>query len=96
MHGDTKKKRLVGLLYHFVTKVFFSGGHLIISEIVELNNWWSTGATVSNAVHERGLSSKTLVDCYNFHGDICTQYFLDHPVNTIANLVPYMKLTAEK
>ena len=35
---------------------------------------------VSVAVHETGHSQTTIVDWYNFHRDVCAQYFLDHPV----------------
>lgn len=31
-------------------------------------------------MHETGHSSRTVVDWYNFHRDVCAQYFIDHPV----------------
>ena len=31
------------------------------------------------AMHETGHGEHTIVDWYNFHRDVCAQYFLDHP-----------------
>ncbi len=59
---------------------FFKGSHLKLNEILELSYWWANGASVTRAMHETGHSSRTVVDWYNFHRDVCAQYFLDHPV----------------
>ena len=59
---------------------FYAGSHLEFTEALELTYWWSRGATISNAVQETGQSHTTVVDWYNFHRDVCTQYFIDHPV----------------
>ena len=32
------------------------------------------------AMHETGHSTNTVVDWYNFHRDVCAQYFIDHPL----------------
>ena len=32
------------------------------------------------AMHETGHSTNTIVDWYNFHRDVCAQYFIDHPL----------------
>ena len=59
---------------------FFSGSHLSLNEIVELTYWWARGSTITTAIHETGHSSKTVVDWFNFHRDVCAQHFIDHPV----------------
>ncbi len=47
---------------------------------MEVSYWWACEASVSMAVQQTGHSTKTIVDWYNFHRDICAQWFLDHPV----------------
>ena len=32
------------------------------------------------AMHKTGHSTNTIVDWYNFHRDVCAQYFIDHPL----------------
>ena len=59
---------------------FFSNSHLKLTDLVAITYWWSRGVNVSVAVHETGHSQTTIVDWYNFHRDVCAQYFLDHPV----------------
>ncbi len=56
---------------------FFSGSHLKLNEIVEVSYLWACEDSVSMAVQQTGHS---IVDWYNFHRDICAQWFLDHPV----------------
>ena len=53
---------------------FFSGSHLTLGDIVELTYLWCKGTTISNTVHETGHSSRTIVDWFNFHQDVCAQY----------------------
>ncbi len=55
---------------------FFSGSHLKLNEIVEVSYWWACEASVYMAVQQTGHSTKTIVDWYNFHRDICAQWFL--------------------
>lgn len=59
---------------------FFSGSHLKLTEIIEISYWWSKNEPVSRVVQETGHTQKTIIDWFNFHRDICTQYFLDHPI----------------
>ena len=59
---------------------FFAGSHLKLDEILAITYWWARGSTVSRAMHETGHSSRTIVDWYNFHRDVCAQYLIDHPV----------------
>ena len=59
---------------------FFSGSHLKLNEILSITYWWSRKTTVNTVIHETGHSSKSIVDWYNFHRDVCAQYFIDHPV----------------
>ncbi len=66
--------------FHERWEFFFSGSHLKLNEIVEVSYWWACEASVSMAVQQTGHSTKTIVDWYNFHRDICAQWFLDHPV----------------
>lgn len=63
-----------------VSYSFFSGSHLALNEIVDLTYWWSRRTPVGTAILETGHSSRTVVDWYNFHRDVCAQYFIDHPV----------------
>ena len=35
---------------------------------------------MTNVAHQNGHSSKTVVDWYNFHRDVCSHYFLDLPI----------------
>ena len=59
---------------------FFAGSHLALNEIVDLTYWWSRRTPVGTATLETGHSSRTVVDWYNFHRDVCAQYFIDHPL----------------
>ena len=59
---------------------FFSNSHLKLTDLVAITYWWSRGVNVGVAVHETGHSQTTITDWYNFHRDVCAQYFLDHPV----------------
>ncbi len=35
---------------------------------------------MGDVMWKTGHSSNTIVDWYNFHRDVCMQYFFDHPV----------------
>ena len=59
---------------------FFSGSHLNLNEIVEISYWWARGMNVTNVMHETGHTKQTIVDWFNFHRDVCAQYFIDNPV----------------
>ncbi len=59
---------------------FYAGSHLKVDDILAVTYWWATGQPVGNAMRETGHSSNTIVDWYNFHRDVCMQYFIDHPV----------------
>ena len=61
-------------------KSFFSGSHLKFEEILALTYWWSQEVPVKMAMHETGHASQTVVDWFNFHRDVCAQYFIDNPV----------------
>ena len=78
MHGDAHE-RDAKLLYQLEMIVFLLE---VISNLMKLlhSTRWSRGSTVSNTMHETGHSSTTVVDWYNFHRDVCAQYFIDHPV----------------
>ena len=54
--------------------------HLSLTECLALTYWWSRELPVTMAMHETGHSTDTIVDWYNFHCDVCAQYFIDHPV----------------
>lgn len=58
---------------------FYSGSHLRVDEILPITYWWATEQTVGNAMRETCLSNNTIEDWYNFHRDVCVQYFQDHP-----------------
>ena len=58
---------------------FFAGSHLKVDDILAITYWWARGVPVSVTLHETGHSPNTVVDWYNFHRDVCTQYFVDHP-----------------
>ena len=59
---------------------FFTDCRLKLHEIVEVSYWWASETSVSKTIQQTGRSSRTIVDCYNYHRDVCTQWFLDHPV----------------
>ena len=59
---------------------FFSGSHLKISQILEIIYWWSRNSTVDQVFQETGITKVTIVDWFNFIRDVCTQFFLDHPI----------------
>ena len=59
---------------------FFTGCLLKLHEIVEISYWWANETSVSKTIQQTGHSCRTIVDCYNYHRDVCTQWFLDHPV----------------
>ena len=65
------------VLYNMTEK---SGNHLKLNEILSITYWWSRKTTVNTVIHETGHSSKSIVDWYNLHRDVCAQYFIDHPV----------------
>lgn len=67
-------------VYSMRNDSFFTGSHLKVQEIVELSYWWARGTTVANTIHETGHSPNTVVDWFNFHRDVCAQFFIDHPV----------------
>ena len=35
---------------------------------------------VTSVLHETGHTKLTIVDWFNFHRDVCAQYFIDNPV----------------
>ena len=35
---------------------------------------------VTNVIHETGHAKQTIVDWFNFHRDVCAQYFIDNPM----------------
>ena len=57
---------------------FFSGSHLKLNEIVEISYWWARGMNVTNVMHKTGHTTQTIVDWFNFHRDVCAQYFIDN------------------
>ena len=58
---------------------FFTGSHLKLHEIVEISYWWASETSVSKTIQQTG-HSLTIADWYNFHRDVCAQWFLDHSV----------------
>ena len=59
---------------------FHAGSHIKVDEILAITYWWSRGVPVSVAMHEAGHSPNIIVDWYNFHRDVCAQYFIDHSI----------------
>ena len=47
---------------------------------MEISDWWASETSVSKTIQQTGHSARTIVDCYNYHRDVCTQWFLDNPV----------------
>ena len=62
---------------------FFTGSHLKLHEIVEISYWWASETSVSKTIQQTGHSSRTIVDWYIFHRDVCAQWFLDDPVQAV-------------
>uniref|UniRef100_A0A1X7UUC0 Uncharacterized protein n=1 Tax=Amphimedon queenslandica TaxID=400682 RepID=A0A1X7UUC0_AMPQE len=58
---------------------FFSRSHMKLNEIVDIIYWWSVKATIHVTMHKTGQHEHTIVDCFNFIRDVCTQNFIDHP-----------------
>ena len=63
-----------------IERSFFSGSHLKISQILEIIFWWSRNSTVDKVFQETGITKVTIVDWFNFIRDVCTQFFLDYPI----------------
>ena len=59
---------------------YFSMSRLPLRTILKLMYRWSVKDQVSKSVKECGVSQRVVVDWYNFCRDVCSQYFLDHPV----------------
>ena len=59
---------------------FYSGSHLPLTDCIEMTYYWSRQQPVTMTMIETGHSSHTVVDWYNFHRDVCAQYFIDHHV----------------
>ncbi len=59
---------------------FYAGSHLKVDDILAVTYWWATGQPVGNAMRETSHSSNSIMDWYNFHRDVCMQFFIDHPV----------------
>ena len=59
---------------------FFSMSRLPLRTTLKLMYRWSVTDQVSKTVKECGVSQRVLVDWYNFCRDVCSQYFMDHPV----------------
>lgn len=59
---------------------FFEGSHLELQQLITLIYYWARDESKSVVMHECKVSDHTAVDWLNFVRDICSQYFLDHPV----------------
>ena len=66
---------------------FFTGSHLKLHEIVEISYWWASETSVSKTIQQTGHSSRTIVDWYIFHRDVCAQWLLDDPVQAVERCV---------
>ena len=66
---------------------FFTGSHLKLHEIMEISYWWASETSVSKTIQQTGHSSRTIVDRYNIHRDVCAQWFLDDPVQAVEQCV---------
>ena len=51
--------------------IFFTGSHLKLHEIVEISYLLASETSVSKTIQQIGHSSRTIVDWYNFHRDLC-------------------------
>lgn len=57
---------------------WFSRSHLSLEKILELTYYWSEELPLRVAVRWSGVSSKTVVDWYNFCRDVCAEYLHNH------------------
>ena len=55
----------------FERRKFFSGGHLKISQILEIIYWWSRNSMVDQVFQETGITKVTIVNWFNFNRDVC-------------------------
>ena len=66
--------------------LFFAGLHLPLGKIIELMYWWvDIDAKQSIIMKQVGIAAEGIVNWYNYVHNICTMWFIDHPMQLGGN-----------